>query len=615
MRRGSACSKARTSLAVTGVSADRRRPTCRRPPTSRAWTADPAGGPRPHRPGRAAGPRPPRQPPAGDRGPVPGQPRAPGHRQRSDGEEGLEGGATAGARPRTLAGWLTGSREVEAAFGGCAVKPQLRVPVPEPSHLTDEAIKARIAVCSGTPGRPSRARGRPAPGPAHRRHGLPGQGDPGPGRRRSADRRGRRRRASRDDPRPQDRGSPAGAWPGGAGGASPAAAARDRQGRRGSSVSSRGTSSSRTRARGRGAGAPAGRPSPTSSTARPASPSTTPTRTRSARTCCGCLNALGFSLGCSRRPGSPLRRARGHRDLVHPRPASKRLVAQEGTLVFPRHFYNNFYELTKAMASIETDRFMIEKGLRVVQLLPSIVIGHSRTGNNRGDTKVVNAPINAFGRAKEAARVASRATSRQRRPGPVGPVAHELPRRPVGRAEPRARRPGRPRGSWRPCRRPRPSASRIHLATDNRIRSRGHDAHHPRGARRQRALSDPTLFRNVTLPVVKASLTPDRRDEARRRAREAGHDLRRLRGVGPADPRGRQRRARSWACPCRGRTPRSLPHAVPAQSLRPGVTGRCATRTRSRAASVWDGRHRRHRVRHRPSGGVARRARSSGACG
>ena len=30
------------------------------------------------------------------------------------------------------------------------------------------------------------------------------------------------------------------------------------------------------------------------------------------------------------------------------------------------------------------------------------MIGHCKTGNNRGDTKVVNAPINAFGRRKEA---------------------------------------------------------------------------------------------------------------------------------------------------------------------------------------------------------------------
>ena len=43
-------------------------------------------------------------------------------------------------------------------------------------------------------------------------------------------------------------------------------------------------------------------------------------------------------------------------------------------------------------------------GLRVVQLCPAIVIGESRAGNNRGDTKVVNAPVNLFGRANEALR-------------------------------------------------------------------------------------------------------------------------------------------------------------------------------------------------------------------
>ena len=32
------------------------------------------------------------------------------------------------------------------------------------------------------------------------------------------------------------------------------------------------------------------------------------------------------------------------------------------------------------MASIETDRALVQDGLRVTQLLPSIVIGHARTG-------------------------------------------------------------------------------------------------------------------------------------------------------------------------------------------------------------------------------------------
>jgi nucleoside-diphosphate-sugar epimerase len=115
----------------------------------------------------------------------------------------------------------------------------------------------------------------------------------------------------------------------------------------------------------------------------------------------GCRNALAFSRAPAGGARLAVRRPRGDRDLLHPRPPQA-LDRPGGPLVFPRHFYNNYYELTKAMASIETDRALVEDGLRVTQLLPSIVIGHSRTGNNRGDTKVLNAPVNAFGRAKEA---------------------------------------------------------------------------------------------------------------------------------------------------------------------------------------------------------------------
>ena len=103
----------------------------------------------------------------------------------------------------------------------------------------------------------------------------------------------------------------------------------------------------------------------------------------------GTLNALRFSMGCRRPRGQPVRGASRHRDLVYPRPADEEPMAREDEIVFPRNFYNNYYELTKAMASIETERFMLDKGLRVVQLCPAIVIGESRAGNNRGDTKVV----------------------------------------------------------------------------------------------------------------------------------------------------------------------------------------------------------------------------------
>ena len=129
-----------------------------------------------------------------------------------------------------------------------------------------------------------------------------------------------------------------------------------------------------------------------------------------------------------RTPGSPfVSHVAIETSYIHGR--KKRSIAQESALVFPRHFYNNFYELTKAMASIETDRYLVEEGLRVAQLLPSIVIGDSRTGNNRGDTKVVNAPINAFGRAK---RGRGPAGGRPRRAGQgLGALAagHRLSRR------------------------------------------------------------------------------------------------------------------------------------------------------------------------------------------
>ena len=115
----------------------------------------------------------------------------------------------------------------------------------------------------------------------------------------------------------------------------------------------------------------------------------------------GARNALQFALSLQQAKGSRfIQHVAIETSYIHGR--KKRSMAQENALVFPKNFYNNFYELTKAFASMETDQHMVADGLRVVQLLPAIVIGDSRTGNNRGDTKVVNAPVNAFGRAKEA---------------------------------------------------------------------------------------------------------------------------------------------------------------------------------------------------------------------
>jgi nucleoside-diphosphate-sugar epimerase len=218
----------------------------------------------------------------------------------------------------------------------------------------------------------------------------------------------------------------------------------------------------------------------------------------------GSLNALEFSLAAQRAPGSPfVQHVAIETSYIHGR--KRRAMAQENDLVFPRHFYNNYYELTKAMASIETDRYLVDEGLRVAQLLPSIVIGDSRTGNNRGDTKVVNAPINAFGRAAEAlAAPAPDPASRVRAwaiariaTGFPGDETAELNLVPVDRVA---------AGILAALTAPRAIGNRIHLATDNRIRS----VEMVRICREELdvgvRLSDPTLYRNVTLPVAKAAL-------------------------------------------------------------------------------------------------------------
>jgi nucleoside-diphosphate-sugar epimerase len=217
----------------------------------------------------------------------------------------------------------------------------------------------------------------------------------------------------------------------------------------------------------------------------------------------GCRNALAFSLSVQQAKGSAfVNHIAIETSYIHGR--KKRSIAQENALVFPRHFYNNFYELTKAMASIETDQAMMEKGLRVAQLLPSIVIGHSRTGNNRGDTKVVNAPINAFGRLKEAleqpgptaARIKTWLTGLVARGFP-GDRSAELNLVPVDRVA---------AGILAALVAPAAIGARVHLATDNRIRSEDIVRITSEELGVNVRLADPTLYRNLTLPVVKAVL-------------------------------------------------------------------------------------------------------------
>jgi nucleoside-diphosphate-sugar epimerase len=218
----------------------------------------------------------------------------------------------------------------------------------------------------------------------------------------------------------------------------------------------------------------------------------------------GSRNALSFSLGCQGAPGAAfVAHIAIETSYIHGR--TRLSMAQEDSLVFPRHFYNNFYELTKAMASIETDRFQIEHGLRVAQLLPSIVIGDSHTGNNRGDTKVVNAPINAFGRAQQAIDGAGSGLRAQAKARAVALLAGNFPGDPSAQLNlvPVDRVVA---GILASLCVPEAIGNRIHLATDNRIRSEVMLRINREELGVRVRLADPTIYRNFTLPMVKAVL-------------------------------------------------------------------------------------------------------------
>jgi nucleoside-diphosphate-sugar epimerase len=214
----------------------------------------------------------------------------------------------------------------------------------------------------------------------------------------------------------------------------------------------------------------------------------------------GTLNALGFSSSLQREDGSPfVAHLAVETSYIHGRQVRK--LAREDEVVFPRNFYNNYYELTKAMASIESERFMLDHGLRVIQLCPAIVIGEAATGNNRGDTKVVNAPVNVFGRAHEALidpqgrwfeRTRAAVIARMACVFPGDPSA-ELNLIPVDWVV---------RGVLAALDKPAAIGTRIHLATDNRLTSEQirHIVEEEIGV--EVRLADPTLHRNVTLPVL-----------------------------------------------------------------------------------------------------------------
>lgn len=212
----------------------------------------------------------------------------------------------------------------------------------------------------------------------------------------------------------------------------------------------------------------------------------------------GAKNALAFAYRLQTAEGSPFVAHIGiETSYIHGRQTHQ--PAREEEIVFPRNFYNNYYELTKAMGSIETDRYMLEKGLRVIQLCPAIVIGEGRTGNNRGDTKVVNAPVNVFGRVKGATEEGAwHERSKARLLGtmactfPGDPTA-ELNIIPVDWVV---------KGIVASLKSPKAVGERVHLATDSRLTSDEMRNTIKDELEVDVRLSEPTLHRTVTLPAM-----------------------------------------------------------------------------------------------------------------
>ena len=214
----------------------------------------------------------------------------------------------------------------------------------------------------------------------------------------------------------------------------------------------------------------------------------------------GSLNALRFSHALQSIEGGPfVAHVAIETSYIHGR--QTRQLAREDEILFPRNFYNNYYELTKAMASIDTERFMLEKDLRVVQLCPAIVIGESKAGNNRGDTKVVNAPVNIFGRAGAALSDMKGSWIDRSKASALARLACVFPGDPsaqinlitVDRVV---------AGILAALKRPAATGRRVHLATDKHITSL-----HIRDIVREELgvdvrLAEPTIHRTFTLPLL-----------------------------------------------------------------------------------------------------------------
>lgn len=224
----------------------------------------------------------------------------------------------------------------------------------------------------------------------------------------------------------------------------------------------------------------------------------------------GSQNALSFSEQLQEAPGSKfVAHLSVETSYIHGK--QTRQVAREDEVVFPRNFYNNYYELTKAIASLETERWMLEKGLRVIQLCPSIVIGEARTGNNRGDQKVVNAPVNAWGRARKAIRESqgdwvrrsqAEMLFRMARIFPGDPSA-ELNLIPVDWVA---------RGILAATTRPHAVGERVHLATDNRITAALMKDIVRKELRLDIKFAEPTTHKHLQLPMISKVLKTVQQD-------------------------------------------------------------------------------------------------------
>ena len=316
----------------------------------------------------------------------------------------------------------------------------------------------------------------------------------------------------------------------------------------------------------------------------------------------GCRNALAFSKAVQAAPGSRfVAHVAIETSYIHGR--RKRSIAQEDALQFPRHFYNNYYELTKAMASIETDRALVA-GRAARHAAPAVDRDrpHAHRQQPRRHQGAERAGQRLRPRAGGARELGGDAADRLRALV-IGRIATTFPADrsaelnlvPVDRVATGIlavahgagvdRRADPPRD-----RQPDPLG--------------GHLPHRRGGAGRQGAHGRPDAVAQRHAAALQGGAAGGGGPQARERRGEAGHDLRRLRRVGPADPRRRQRRAPARpADPAARRRPRASGCCAGTTSTSRS-SARCATPTRSRGAS-GSGRRRSRRSSTRPGREVA----------